>query len=325
MLAGLLVVYLSVPLVAFAVRTVRSPDRGFGVPGLWGALYVSVATATVSVALIALLGIPLGYLLARSRSRVASVVSVIVVLPLAIPPLISGIVLVGLVGPYTPVGRAFGAHLSDSMAGVVLAQSFVAAPFVVIAARAAFASVDPTLLEHAATLGLSELARFWRVSLPIAGPTIRAGLLLGWLRAFGEYGATVVLAYHPYSLPVYTSVQFSGTGIAASEAPTMLALLTAAAVAALWRVPLRAATQAGPRSPSQAASCATAGRPVVRPGRPHRRVPPPTGPRSERLPPGGDWPVRFGEVRDVARARRSLGPGRGSGVAGPEAHRPPRP
>jgi molybdate transport system permease protein len=238
-LAGLLVLFLSVPLIAFAVRTARSPNRGFGVPGLWGALYVSVVTATISVALIAVLGIPLGYLLARSRSRAASVVGVIVVLPLAIPPLMSGIVLVGLVGPYTPLGHAFGAHLTDSMAGVVLAQSFVAAPFVVIAARSAFASVDPNLLEHAATLGFHELARFWRVALPVAGPTIRAGLLLGWLRAFGEYGATVVLAYHPYSLPVYTSVQFSGTGIGASEAPTVLALLTAGVVAALWRIPVR--------------------------------------------------------------------------------------
>jgi len=238
-LGGLLALYLLVPVVAFLVRLAGSNNRGFGTAGLWGSLYVSVATATISTALVALFGIPLAYVLAKSKGRFATIVGVLVQLPLALPPLMAGIVLVSLVGPYTTLGRAFGRHLTDTMVGVVLAQSFVAAPFLIVAARSAFAAVDGTLAEHAASLGHKEWARFWRVSLPLAGPGIRAGLLLTWLRAFGEYGATVVLAYHPYTLPVYTYVQFSSSGVSTTQAPTALALITAVIVATLWQVPRR--------------------------------------------------------------------------------------
>lgn len=238
-LGSLLGLYLAVPVVVFFVRLASSHNRGFSTPGLFGALYVSVATATISAILIALFGIPLAYVLARSHGRFAATIGVIVQLPLALPPLMGGILLVNVVGPYTAVGEFFGRHLTDSMIGVVLAQSFVSAPFLIVTARSAFAAVDRNLPEHASTLGHHELSRFWRVSLPIAGPGIRAGLLLTWLRAFGEYGATVVLAYHPYTLPVYTYVQFSSTGIPTTQAPTALALIVAATVATLWRFPVR--------------------------------------------------------------------------------------
>jgi ABC-type sulfate/molybdate transport systems ATPase subunit/ABC-type molybdate transport system permease subunit len=147
-----------------------------------------------------------------------------------LPPLMSGILLIYLVGPYTPLGRTFG--LTDSLAGIVIAQTFVAAPFLVIAARSSFAAVDPALTDVAATLGLHPLERFLRVSLPVAAAGVGAGLLLSWLRAFGEFGATVILAYHPYSLPVFTYVQFSGGGLTQTTAPTLLAVVAAVVVLA---------------------------------------------------------------------------------------------
>lgn len=236
LLGGLLVVYLAVPVIAFLVRLGGAHNRGFGTPGLWSALRVSVLSASISTAIIALLGIPLAHTLARSRGRLAGVVGVAVQLPLALPPLMSGILLIYIFGPYTTMGRIFHGRLTDSVAGVVLAQMFVAAPFLIIAARSAFASIDPALDDVAASLGHRPLARFWRVSLPVAAPGISAGLLLTWLRAFGEYGATVLLAYHPYSLPVYTDVQFSGTGLFTTQAPTALALVVAAVAVALSRL-----------------------------------------------------------------------------------------
>jgi molybdate transport system permease protein len=236
LLGGLLVVYLAVPVIAFLVRLGGSHDRGFATPGLWSALRVSVVSASVSTVIIAVLGIPLAHTLARSRGRLAGLVGVAVQLPLALPPLMSGILLVYIFGPYTTVGRLFHGRLTDSVAGVVLAQMFVAAPFLIIAARSAFAGIDPALDDVAASLGHRPLARFWRVSLPVAAPGISAGLLLTWLRAFGEYGATVLLAYHPYSLPVYTDVQFSGTGLFTTQAPTALALGIAALAVALSRL-----------------------------------------------------------------------------------------
>lgn len=237
----MVLLYLAVPVVAFFVRLAGSSHTGFSTPGLFPALSVSAAAATISVTLIALFGIPLAWVLARSTSRLAQLVGAAVYLPLAVPPLISGLLLIYLVGPYTWLGQLFDRRLTDSLAGVVLAQTFVAAPFLVVSARVAFSAQDRSVEEVAATLGHRPLARFFRVGLPGATYGIRAGLLLSWLRAFGEYGATVLLAYHPFSLPVYTYVQFSATGLSNTEAPTALALGVALVVVALgWiRLPQR--------------------------------------------------------------------------------------
>jgi ABC-type Fe3+/spermidine/putrescine transport system ATPase subunit/ABC-type sulfate transport system permease component len=197
---------------------------------------ISLYTATISTAIVAALGIPLAYLLAHGRAALTRPLTALIALPLALPPLISGLLLLYLVGPYTTLGRLLGANLTDSTVGIVLAQTFVAAPFLVIAARAAFASVDPALEDVAASLGHGRLARFWRVAVPAALPGIGAGLLLAWLRAFGEFGATVILAYYPYSLPVYTFVQFDATGLPATVLPIALALAAALVVLLLVNV-----------------------------------------------------------------------------------------
>lgn len=236
-LSVLLLAYLAVPVVVFVARSATSPGRGFAVPGLWGAFATSAEAATVSAAVVTLLGVPLAYLLARSHRRMAGVAFVLVQLPLALPPLMSGVVLLYVVGPGTWLGELTGGWFTESLAGIVLAQCFVAAPFLVVAARSAFRAISPNFEDIAATAGLGPLQRFLRVAVPIASGGIRAGLLLTWLRAFGEYGATVMLAYHPYSLPVFTYVQFSATGLPATQAPALLALALAAIVVALSRAP----------------------------------------------------------------------------------------
>ncbi len=235
-LASLVVLYLAAPLVAFVVRFATTSTRGFHQPGLYPALLTSLGGATLSLALITVFGVPLAFVLARSRSRWAKVVGVLVQIPLALPPLMSGIVLIYLVGPYTFLGRVFHRQLTNSPVGIVLAMTFVAAPFLVVAARAAFESVDQSLLDVAETLGHGEWSRFTRVAVPVAAPGIRAGMVLAWLRAFGEYGAVVVLAYNPTSLPIYTYNQFSESGLSTTLAPTSLALVVAALVIALGRL-----------------------------------------------------------------------------------------
>ena len=251
-LGGLLAIYLAVPLVAFFVRLSHSRQRGFDTPGLWAAVRTSVESATIATAVIAVLGVPLAFALARHRGPLASAVTGLVALPLALPPVMSGILLIYLIGPYTTIGRWFHGRLTGSVAGIVLSQVFVAAPFLVISARAAFGGVDPALEDLAASMGHRPVARFFRVDLPVATAGIRAGLLLTWLRAIGEYGANVVVAYHPYSLPVFTYVQFSGAGIPTTQAPTVL-VLAAAAVAVLvsqLRVPRREPILPAPVPPS---------------------------------------------------------------------------
>jgi ABC-type sulfate/molybdate transport systems ATPase subunit/ABC-type sulfate transport system permease component len=237
-LGGLLVAYLCVPLAAFLVRLAASHQRGFAQPGLWGALRTSVESATISTTLVVLTGIPLAHWLAGRRSAARSAVGLAVQLPLALPPVMAGVVLLYLVGPYTALGRLTAQHLTGTLAGIVVAQTFVAGPFLVVAARSAFAAIDPSLDDLGATLGLAPTTRFARIALPVAAPGIRAGVLLCWLRAFGEYGATVLIAYHPYSLPVYTSVQFGGAGIPDTQAPTVLAVAAAAVAVTVSRLHL---------------------------------------------------------------------------------------
>lgn len=227
-LAGLLAIYLIAPLVAGAQQAGSADWNSVDTAAVVGASAISIGSATTATLIIAIGGIPLGYLLARLRGWAVTMLGFLVQLPLALPPLASGVLLLFLVGYTTPLGRVTNGALTDSFAGIVLAEVFVAAPFLIIAARSAFGAMDTSLEGVAATLGRSPLYVFLRVSMPIARPAILSGLLLAWLRAFGEFGATVLVAYHPYSLPVYTYVAFGSQGL-----PAMLPILVPTLVLAV--------------------------------------------------------------------------------------------
>ena len=232
-LAALLAVYLCAPFLASIPQVGAADWHGVDWTSTLSAVAVSAGSASVASLVILLGGVPLGYLLARSNSRKAALLGFIVQLPLALPPLTSGVLLLFLLGPYSWVGQLTGGALTDSFTGIVLAETFVAAPFLIIAARSAFAAVDPMFEDVAATLGHRAGSRFFRVTLPVAWPAISAGLALAWLRAFGEFGATVMVAYHPYSLPVYTYVVFGGQGLPAMMPLLLPTLAIAVACAAL--------------------------------------------------------------------------------------------
>ncbi|MDE2464523.1 MAG: ATP-binding cassette domain-containing protein, partial [Alphaproteobacteria bacterium] len=241
-LAGLLALYLIAPLFAGLFAAGTSGWQNLASSALMHACAVSVASATTAAVIIALLGIPLAYILARSSGRLMAMLGFLVQLPLALPPLTSGILLLFLIGYATPLGQATHGALTDSFPGIVLAEVFVAAPFLIIAARSAFSEVDPALEGVAASLGRGRLESFWRVCLPIARPSIVSGLLLAWLRAFGEFGATVMVAYHPYSLPVYTFVAFGAQGL-----PAMLPIILPTLVVALFVLAISGAALGLPR------------------------------------------------------------------------------
>lgn len=242
-LGALLAVYLCAPFVASIPQIGAADWAGVDWSTTWSAVGVSAASASVAALVILAGGVPLGYWLARSNSRAVALLGFVVQLPLALPPLTSGVLLLFLVGPYSGIGQLFDGALTDSFAGIVLAETFVAAPFLIVAARSAFAAVDPVYDDVAATLGHRTGSRFFRVTLPIAWPAIRAGLALAWLRAFGEFGATVMVAYHPYSLPVYTYVVFGGQGLPAMM-PLLLPTLAIAIVCAVLSVYSRGARTA---------------------------------------------------------------------------------
>ncbi len=232
-LGGLLAIYLIAPLLAGLQQAGHADWSSVDLHQLLRASAVSVASATIATCIIALCGVPLGYLLARIPGRAMALLGFAVQLPLALPPLTSGVLLLFLLGYNAPLGRLASGALTDTFVGIVLAETFVAAPFLVIAARSGFAAIDPVLEGVAATLGRKPLEVFLRVSLPMAWPSILSGMLLAWLRAFGEFGATVMVAYHPYSLPVYTYVEFGAQGLPAMLPVLLPTLLIAVAIMAL--------------------------------------------------------------------------------------------
>lgn len=235
-LAGLLAIYLIAPLIVGVQQLCLADWSTVDTASLTRASLVSIAAASAATLIIAVGGIPLGYILARRPGRAMACLGFLVQLPLALPPLTSGVLLLFLIGYPTPLGRLLHGALTDSFAGIVLAATFVAAPFLVIAARSGFAGMDPVLEDVAATLGHGRLDVFWHVSLPVAWPAISAGLLLTWLRAFGEFGATVMVAYHPYSLPVYTYVAFGSQGLPAMMPVLLPTLVLAFAIMALSNI-----------------------------------------------------------------------------------------
>jgi molybdate transport system permease protein len=191
-------IFLTLPVVAIFVDS--SPGEliaSLGEPGALDALWLSLRTTAASIAIILLVGTPAAYLLATRSFRGKAVVVTLIELPLVLPPAVAGIALLAAVGPSGILGgavEAAGIELSLATAGVVVALTFVASPFYVRQAMAAFAAVEPTLLDASRTLGASEAHGFLRVMIPVALPGLAAGTALALGRALGEFGATLMFA-----------------------------------------------------------------------------------------------------------------------------------
>jgi molybdate transport system permease protein len=190
--------FLTLPIVAIFVDS--SPGQlldALGEQGALEALWLSLRTTAASLAIILIVGTPAAYLLATRSFRGKAVVVTLVELPLVLPPAVAGIALLAAVGPSGILGgavEAAGIELALTTAGVVVALTFVASPFYVRQAMAAFAAVDRTLLDASRTLGASEARSFGRVMIPNAMPGLAAGTALALGRALGEFGATLMFA-----------------------------------------------------------------------------------------------------------------------------------
>jgi molybdate/tungstate transport system permease protein len=203
------------------------------------ALWVSMLTSAIAVVIMTLLGVPFGYLLARGRLPLKQFWISLVFLPMVVPDLAGGILLLQTFGPYGTIGHlldGWDIALTNNLAGIVLAQLFVSAPFVIVSALSGFTGVDPKLEMAAATLGDSQWHIFWRISLPLAWPGIAAGITLAWIRALGEFGATLIVAYNPHTLPVYMWVKFESNGLTGALPVAFLLVFLAAGAVALSMV-----------------------------------------------------------------------------------------
>ena len=196
--AAILVAFIVIPLAGLFFHL--SPGDIFTVlktPVAQQSLALSVITTLISLVITIVLGTPLAYVLARAHFPGRRLVDAIVDLPIVVPPAVAGLALLlafGRNGFFGPALAVFGIKLSFSTAAVIMAQTFVASPFYVRAARSGFAGVDRTLEAASATLGMGPLHTFAYVSVPLAAPSLLGGAVLCWARALGEFGATIMFA-----------------------------------------------------------------------------------------------------------------------------------
>jgi len=237
-LAGLIGLFLALPIVALLVRTLVSGTLGFaGTPVVLEALSLSLSTTAISVVVTVCLGTPLAFVLARRRFRGIGLVETIVDLPIVLPPSVAGLALLLVFGHRGYLGEPasnVGFDIAFTTFAVVLAQVFVAAPFFIRAARAGIASIDSDLEDAARVDGASErqIARF--VSLPLAAPALAAGLVMCWARALGEFGATIMFAGNlegrTQTLPLAVYTEFQAGSLDRSVAAATMLVVAAAGV-----------------------------------------------------------------------------------------------
>ncbi|MFE6974013.1 molybdate ABC transporter permease subunit [Streptomyces sp. NPDC057682] len=191
--------FLALPLVALLIRAPwRSMPTLLTSTEVWEALRLSLLCATGATAVSLVLGVPLAWLLARVEFPGRGLVRALVTLPLVLPPVVGGVALLMALGRNGVVGRWldawFGVTLPFTTTGVVVAEAFVAMPFLVVSVEGTLRAADPRYEEAATTLGASRFTAFRRVTLPMIMPGIAAGAVLAWARALGEFGATITFA-----------------------------------------------------------------------------------------------------------------------------------
>jgi molybdate transport system permease protein len=191
--------FLVLPLIGLLVRAPwGSLGQRLTEPAIRQALVLSLQTATIATVLCLALGVPLAWCLARVEFPGRRIVRALVTVPLVLPPVVGGVALLlvlgrrGLIGSW--LDQTFGVTLPFTTAGVVVAEAFVAMPFLVIAVEGALRGADARYEEAAATLGASRWTTFTHVTLPLVAPGVAAGAVLCWARVLGEFGATITFA-----------------------------------------------------------------------------------------------------------------------------------
>lgn len=202
------------------------------------ALVLSIQVTAAAAVLIVVLGIPLARLLARREFFGKTTVETLILLPLVLPPSVTGYYLLVALGADSPLGQWLGLRVLFTWPAAVIAATVVGLPLMVMAARAAIAGVSPSLENAARVLGSGEPGVFFRVTLPLARRGIIAGTILGTARALGEFGATLMVAgsipgrTQTLPLAIYDAVQAGET----ATANRMVLLMTGIAFASLWIV-----------------------------------------------------------------------------------------
>jgi molybdate transport system permease protein len=235
-LAALAVLFLAIPVIGLVGRAItgRALLDALTTPEVTEALVLSLVTTTISLGIVIAIGTPLALVLARRRFRGATLVETVVDLPIVLPPSVAGLALLLVFGRSGILGNSlevWDIQIPFTTFAVVLAQTFVAAPFFIRAARAGIGGVDRELEDAARDLGSEEGSVIRRVTLPLAAPALAAGMVMCWSRALGEFGATIMFAGNlpgvTRTLPLVVYSEFQAGHLEASIAASAVLILAA--------------------------------------------------------------------------------------------------
>jgi molybdate/tungstate transport system permease protein len=216
-LSGLVLLFVVAPLVNMLIKCSPAQLLDTAIDNevqrsIWITLFTSMgATLICSIA-----AIPLSYILARKTFPLKQLVNGIVDIPVVIPHSAAGIALLGIISPDSFVGRAaekLGFSFMGGYAGIMVGMAFVSIPFLINSARDGFAGVPERLEKAALNLGASPLRVFFTISIPLASRSILSGLILMWARGMSEFGAVIIIAYHPMITPVLIYERFGAFGL----------------------------------------------------------------------------------------------------------------
>ncbi|MBN1579751.1 MAG: ABC transporter permease [Anaerolineae bacterium] len=243
MAGGLLVSFVLLPLASILIAlTPRRFWLACTDPEVLRAMGLTFLAAAIATLLALATGVPLAYLLARRRFLGKKWLMALIDLPVVVPHTAAGVALLmvfgrrGLLGRWlAPLGMAF----VDNLGGIVVGMLFVSLPFLVTMSREAFAMVDEELERVATVDGASAWQAFWLITLPLAWRGVLGGAMMMWARGMSEFGAVVILAYHPKIAPVLVYERFQGFGLAAAQPVAAILILAALAAFGLLRLVLQ--------------------------------------------------------------------------------------
>jgi molybdate/tungstate transport system permease protein len=241
LLGAIIFLFVVVPLVKMLLSSVSEPDILWDTvldPEVTGAIGLTLLAALIATLVGFILGVPLAYLLARTNFPGKKLVEGLIDVPIVVPHTAAGIALLFVFGRRFFLGEAFnslGVEFVDSTAGIVIAMMFVSIPFLIDSAKEGFRKVDVRLEKVARTLGASPWQAFFRISFPLAWRSILAGNIMMWARGISEFGAVIILAYHPMIAPVLVYERFETYGLDYARPVAVLLIFVSVVVFVLLR------------------------------------------------------------------------------------------
>jgi molybdate/tungstate transport system permease protein len=239
-LSGLILLFIIAPLIGMLLAT--SPSDIFQTlkdSEVTGSVWITLGASTLATVIFAIAAVPFAYFLARKYFPLKKLVIGIIDLPIVIPHTAAGIALLGLISRNSLIGKAAGTIGLDfvgSISGIIIAMAFVSLPYLINAAREGFANVPERLEKVALNLGASYTKTFFKISLPLAWRSILSGLILMFARGISEFGAIVIIAYHPMTTPVLIYERFGSFGLQYARPIAVIVILISLVIFVLLRL-----------------------------------------------------------------------------------------